>query len=101
MFTTTKDYLLMINSKSGRYLAPVANSEYRETDFVQGIAGKFKLIGRQELNGEYRHCRHGPRATRLTNSQAVRLPNQLVSRDLTASISKSAQVQIPEGWYIC
>lgn len=52
MFTTTKDYLLMINSKTGRYLAPVANSEYRETDFVQGIAGKFKLIGRQELNGE-------------------------------------------------
>ncbi|KAK7742488.1 hypothetical protein SLS63_000052 [Diaporthe eres] len=51
MFTTTKDYLLMINSKSGRYLAPVANSEYRETDFVQGIAGKFKLISRQELNG--------------------------------------------------
>ncbi|KAJ0115348.1 hypothetical protein J7T55_012626 [Diaporthe amygdali] len=51
MFTTTKDYLLMINSKTGRYLAPVANSEYRETDFVQGIAGKFKLIGRQELNG--------------------------------------------------
>ncbi|KAL2282473.1 hypothetical protein FJTKL_10567 [Diaporthe vaccinii] len=51
MFTTTKDYLLMINSKSGRYLAPVANSEYRETDFVQGTAGKFKLIGRQELNG--------------------------------------------------
>ncbi|KAG6366869.1 hypothetical protein INS49_001050 [Diaporthe citri] len=51
MFTTTKDYLLMINSKTGRYVAPVANSEYRETDFVQGIAGKFKLIGRQELNG--------------------------------------------------
>ncbi|KAH8752029.1 hypothetical protein F5883DRAFT_207190 [Diaporthe sp. PMI_573] len=51
MFTTTKDYLLMINSKSGRYLAPVANSGYRETDFVQGIGGKLKLIGRQELNG--------------------------------------------------
>lgn len=52
MFAKTKDYLLMMNSKSRRYLAPVANSEYRETDFMQGIAGNFKLIGRQELNGK-------------------------------------------------
>ncbi|KAL2877622.1 hypothetical protein SGCOL_007151 [Colletotrichum sp. CLE4] len=51
MFTTTKDYLFMINSKSGRYIEAVANSEYRETSFVQGISGKFKLIGKQELNG--------------------------------------------------
>ena len=66
MFTTTKDYLLMINSKSGRYLAPVANSEYRETDFVQGLAGKFKLIGRQELNGECQGSRHISQTTELT-----------------------------------
>lgn len=51
MFTTTKDYLFMIDSKSGRFITPVANSEYRETVFVQGVSGKFKLIGRQELNG--------------------------------------------------
>ncbi|OHE97095.1 hypothetical protein CORC01_07536 [Colletotrichum orchidophilum] len=51
MFTTTADYLFVINSKSGRYIEAVANSEYRETSFVQGISGKFKLIGKQELNG--------------------------------------------------
>jgi hypothetical protein len=68
MFTTTKDYLLMINSKSGRYLAPVANSEYRETDFVQGIGGKLKLIGRQELNGERREPCRISLTTQLTYS---------------------------------
>ncbi|KPM38660.1 hypothetical protein AK830_g7922 [Neonectria ditissima] len=51
MFTTTKDYLFAIDSKSGRFVEPVVNGEYRELDFIQGLSGKFKLLGRQDLNG--------------------------------------------------
>lgn len=44
-------YFFVINSKSGRLTAPVSGEWLREVDFVQGSSGKFKLIGRQELNG--------------------------------------------------
>lgn len=44
-------YFFVINSKSGRLTAPVSGEWLREVDFVQGSSGKFRLIGRQELNG--------------------------------------------------
>lgn len=44
-------YFLVINSKSGRLTAPVSGEWLREVDFVQGSSGKFRLIGKQELNG--------------------------------------------------
>lgn len=44
-------YFFVINSRSGRLTAPVSGEWLREVDFVQGSSGKFKLIGRQELNG--------------------------------------------------
>lgn len=51
MFATNDDYFFIINSKSGKFISAPASTRYRETSFVQGLAGKFKLIGRQELNG--------------------------------------------------
>ncbi|KAG8159917.1 hypothetical protein KVR01_010554 [Diaporthe batatas] len=44
-------YFFVINSKSGRLTAPFSGEWLREVDFVQGSSGKFKLIGKQELNG--------------------------------------------------
>lgn len=50
-FSTTSNYLFIIDSKSGRYIDPVMNGGFGETDFMQSMAGNFKLIGQQELNG--------------------------------------------------
>lgn len=44
-------YFFVINSKSGRLTAPFSGEWLREIDFVQGSSGKFRLIGKQELNG--------------------------------------------------
>ncbi|POS70736.1 hypothetical protein DHEL01_v210870 [Diaporthe helianthi] len=44
-------YFFVINSKSGRLTAPFSGEWLREVDFVQGSSGKFRLIGKQELNG--------------------------------------------------
>lgn len=44
-------YFFVINSRSGRLAAPFSGEWLREVDFVQGSSGKFRLIGKQELNG--------------------------------------------------
>ncbi|KKY30335.1 hypothetical protein UCDDA912_g09721 [Diaporthe ampelina] len=49
--TMNPRYFFVINSKSGRMTAPFSGEPLREVDFVQGYSGKFKLIGKQELNG--------------------------------------------------
>lgn len=97
MFAKTKDYLLMMNSKSRRYLAPVTNSEYREIDFMQGIAVKFKLIGRQELNDKCPMPLHVSVMSWPTLSLVARQPKLLESRDLMVSTSKSIKAQDPGG----
>ncbi|KAK1980394.1 hypothetical protein LZ30DRAFT_689952 [Colletotrichum cereale] len=48
---TMRDYVFVINSKSGRYIDAIASNAEREVVFAQRIAGKFKLLGKQELNG--------------------------------------------------
>ncbi|KAK1982983.1 hypothetical protein LZ30DRAFT_822057 [Colletotrichum cereale] len=47
----TRDCILIINSRSSRYIDALAMGSERETIFLQGMAGKFKLLGRQELYG--------------------------------------------------
>ncbi|KAK1974156.1 hypothetical protein LZ30DRAFT_741304 [Colletotrichum cereale] len=45
------NYRFIINSKSGRYIDGVVSGFEREVLFYQGMVGKFKLLGRQDVNG--------------------------------------------------
>ena len=45
-------YRFVINSKTGRFITPLApHYSQQEVVFLQGVSGKFKLIGYQPLNG--------------------------------------------------
>ncbi|KAL6153291.1 hypothetical protein ACJQWK_11661 [Exserohilum turcicum] len=47
----TTPYRFVIMSQSGRYIPPVYGSLYHEVLFMEPYAGKFELLGFQELNG--------------------------------------------------
>lgn len=45
-------YRFVINSRTGRYITPFRPQfNQKEVVFVQGVSGKFKIIGYQPLNG--------------------------------------------------
>jgi len=53
-YETSADYMFVIQSKTGRYTTPAiwdVGGMEDEVDFIDGIAGQFKLLGRHELNG--------------------------------------------------
>ena len=51
-FESAALYRFVINSQSGRYVAPIRPLiNEQEVLFVQGFNGRFKLIGYQPLNG--------------------------------------------------
>ena len=47
-----KKYKFVINSISGRFIAPSAPTKFDEAEviFVDGVAGKFHLVGYQPIN---------------------------------------------------
>ncbi|KAK1987960.1 hypothetical protein LZ30DRAFT_106670 [Colletotrichum cereale] len=50
-YQISRDYVFIINSKSGRYIDAIGRHDEREVVFAQEISGKFKLLGKQDLNG--------------------------------------------------
>ena len=51
-YDSTALYRFIINSKTGKYITALRPEfNQREVTFVQGLSGKFKLIGYQPLNG--------------------------------------------------
>ena len=52
-YDSTALYRFVINSKTGRYIAPTIPQGVNQNEiiFVQGVSGKFKLLGYQPLNG--------------------------------------------------
>ncbi|KAK8195447.1 uncharacterized protein BKA78DRAFT_342277 [Phyllosticta capitalensis] len=49
--TSTTPYRFVILSESGRYIPPYDGSLYNEVLFYEPLAGKFKLLGFEEVNG--------------------------------------------------
>ena len=49
--TSTTPYRFVILSESGRYIPPYDGSLYHEVLFYEPLAGKFKLLGFEEVNG--------------------------------------------------
>jgi len=49
--TSTSPYRFVIWSETGRYISAVNGALYHEVTFAERLAGKFQILGYQELNG--------------------------------------------------
>ncbi|KAK7537581.1 hypothetical protein IWX46DRAFT_251666 [Phyllosticta citricarpa] len=73
--TSTTPYRFCILSESGRYIPPFDGTMYHEVLFHENLAGKFKLLGYEEVNGgEAAKAAGGPPPFGVFYFQEVEVP---------------------------